>query len=104
MNKQAIIEALEAEGGLILGVFQDSTRRTCGHVGRCAIGALLHAAGAKDLRGQYSPSEGQRSTLLNTYGLDYYATEALMSFNDDYVGHGPARCRAVIEFVRNDLQ
>ena len=94
MDKAKIIGVLREEEELITGVLQSRDIRRCGHPGRCAIGALLFAAGATESEvtnctSVYtSPGSNDKEydlgmqRLRDTYAMDLFHVEKIMQFND----------------------
>lgn len=78
---------LEADG-LISG--RMVATQDCGHTGRCAVGALLSAAGIEDGKidqwGLDNVWPGFLEVLSDTYGLSKRNVDSLMSFNDGGCG------------------
>ncbi len=82
-NKITRVFARERE--LIGGQLSNSWTEVCGHPGRCAIGALLVAAGTPDevLEGFGSLTGPQSDLLTAAYGLDPFQVSDLMGANDN---------------------
>jgi hypothetical protein len=93
MNKEKIIEVLRAEEALIVGKLESLSIKRCGHAGRCAIGALLWAAGQRDLEhcdSVYSDTleeekeydDGGMALMRETYDVTHADVTSIMAFND----------------------
>lgn len=96
MNKQKIIEVLTAEGALIAGRLENKRKERCQHAGRCAVGALMVAAGI--------------DVLEKEYGLNDDQVLELMEYNDECTVAGKTvherdhdRMEKVIQFVKEKL-
>ena len=126
MDKEKIIKVLEAEQALIATSVVHYKKRRCGHPGRCAIGALLFAAGVTDKQLWEIEEVTQRCSdteaiwglfpeygdlLYLTYGLDECQAAQIMSENDSpgkecQLGSGPEwrqdrkRVECVVTYVR----
>jgi len=83
MNKEKIIDVLRKEEALIIGTLQHARIRRCGHPGRCAIGALLWAAGAtaREIRSCNSVYCETKSEE-NDSGMQLYNTISVNTFNN----------------------
>lgn len=77
------------EGGLIGGSLSRVWLRICDHPGRCAVGALLAAAGVldEDLKQSYGYAYTPfLRTLRDTYGLTGDQAYIIVTANDDTPG------------------
>lgn len=73
------------EGGLISGMLSSSSRGVCGHPGRCAMGALLVAAGMSDSElWLYGLSNAAYRLAQKKYGLSENDVDDIISANDGY--------------------
>lgn len=71
------------EGGLISGIFSSVGRQVCGHPGRCAMGALLVAAGVLDSNAIAFGVNAEHGALVRKiYGLNYTEVSNIISTND----------------------
>ena len=91
MNKQKIIDVLVEERALINGELSANDIRRCGHPGRCAIGALLFAAGMTDkemrecvgtISSKSKTDVAARNLLWETYGIGLGHLRRIMRYND----------------------
>ena len=80
-----IVRVFQREKELIDEVFASSHVQVCGHPGRCAIGALLVAAGEDvvSLLDVFSASFQQLERLSLEYGLDGILVEQIITSNDE---------------------
>lgn len=128
-NKELIIAAIEADEALIAGAMVKTEMKLCGHMGHCAVGALLAFVGidgqalrnlpnsAGDMwplgREHYllvefqEPHSGQTfiaypgHVLEEVYGLSKLNAERLMSLNDTCdVNGGSALAQAKLRAKR----
>lgn len=79
-----ILRVFAREKELVEDVFSSSSVEVCKHPGRCAIGALLVAAGVGDgeLVDRWSITGDFAELLWSEYGLDRSNQEGLMGAND----------------------
>ncbi len=79
-----IVRVFKRERELVTGFFSTNNDRVCDHPGRCAVGALLFAAGydndALNARGSCYPEEYEALSLV--YGLDRGEVEGIIGAND----------------------
>lgn len=79
-----ISRVFKREGGLIGCSLTSAHERICNHPGRCATGALLHAAGVPDeeLLKHGAPSDAFFNILRDVYGLTHRESMSLLDAND----------------------
>ena len=79
-----IVRVFQREKELIDEVFASPDVQVCGHPGRCAIGALLAAAGEStvSLLDQWSVNPPQEDLLKLEYGLHSYNITDIIGIND----------------------
>ncbi|MEE8607932.1 MAG: hypothetical protein V3S55_10015 [Nitrospiraceae bacterium] len=71
------------EGGLIAGSFSSEDVRVCDHPGRCAMGALLVAAGVPERDVRMKGTNADQCRLIEkTYGLHEYEMGHIITAND----------------------
>ena len=86
LQREKIVAVLENEEAIISGSFCYSELERCNHAGRCAVGALLHAAGIPDvtLEGRGAANVEEYLALATHYGLTPDQTSGIIGCNDDF--------------------
>jgi len=109
MNKQKIIDVLKEEGALVEGHLWGNHKR-CNHPGRCAVGALLAAAGMSkievracdmSLEDDKKPTIKARGLLLRVYGMAKSTITDIMNFNDRAWNSDYTQKNVILESIIN---
>ncbi len=89
-----IRRVFQREVNLIAGSLSHTVIKVCTHPGRCALGALLAAAGVPDadLSGRGIPGLAWFTLLTDTYGITQVEARSLLDANDREDGPLWAAC------------
>lgn len=83
MNKKAMIAAIKADGALCAGGLVSGRVLGCGHVGRCAIGALLFHGGMTNRELREASSDPYRY-MDGVYWMDSIHAKGRKIFTEKY--------------------